>query len=500
MMSQGSNVGTVFKLFNIWYNECRFIYYEKRGMLNLNQIAGLTTILFWLTVSITAQERPFPQNIKYPFGVIPKTLNSDWLKSEYDRWKNSALSTCSGGEIYVTTDQGGKVEAVGFGMLIFAYMGDKTKFDGMYNFYKKNCNSGAGGLMGWIGQCGGNSNSSASDGDVDVAFSLIVASWQWPDGGYLEKAKSVITNLKKVVTDCSGVNALQMGMSGGTVYNGCSQVDISYSNPAAFREFAKVIGNAQDSAFWVKTADDVYTILNAGANATTGLVADRQSASGGASGGYGYDACRTPWRICLDYLWNGNEKALAWCKKLSDWAYKTGPANIKDGYSLSGSASGGNHNMAFTGGFAVAAMVNSQAIADEFGAAVKKIRDNGGSGSWFTFSLGPCYLITLTGNQWRNDLKEKQDTGKSAVKNNNPGASGCRPQWRLLGNSELSISGLQPGYSVTLTDLSGKLLCRTTASGEKALLSVSAMKNGCAVLTVRDGSGRIRKTGLVSPL
>ena len=64
---------------------------------------------------ITAQERPFPQNIKYPHGFIPTTLNSDWVKSEYERWKGSALATCSGDEIYVKTDNGGKVEAVGFG-------------------------------------------------------------------------------------------------------------------------------------------------------------------------------------------------------------------------------------------------------------------------------------------------------------------------------------------------------------------------------------------------
>jgi endoglucanase len=462
----------------------------------MDKIAKCMILILCLIGLIAAQARPFPQNIKYPYGFIPKTLDSDWLKSEYDRWAKAEISSCDNNSIMIKSDQGSKVEAVGFGMLILVYMGDKTKFDQLYNFYKTNCNSGAGGLMGWIGQCGGNGNCSASDGDVDVAFSLIIASWQWPDGGYLEKAKQVIANLKKVVTTCGSLKALQMGISGGNVYNGCNQVDISYSNPAAFREFAKVIGNAQDSALWAQAADDTYTILNAGANASTGLVADRQSTGGSPSGNYAYDACRTPWRICLDYLWNGNEKALAWCKKVSDWAYKIGPQKIKDGYTLSGSSSGGNHNMAFTGGFAIAAMANSQAMVDEFGTELKKIKDT----YWFTFCLTPCYLLTLTGNQWRNDLKEKQDTGKVAVKKNNPCSLNGQLHWKLLGNRELSIIGLQPGYSVVLTSLSGKRLHHETIVNLKASVDISSMKSGCAILTITDKNRNILKSGILSNL
>jgi endo-1,4-beta-D-glucanase Y len=375
-------------------------------------------------------------------------------------------------------------------MLLFAYMGEKEKVDQLYSFYKTNCNSGAGGLMGWIGQCGGNSNCSASDGDVDVAFGLIVASWQWPDGDYAEKAKAVLTNLKKAVTACGSVKALQMGISGGNVYNGCNQVDISYSNPAAFREFAKVTGDSS----WNQVADDTYTILLAGANATTGLVADRQSVSGSPSGSYAYDACRTPWRIALDYLWNGNEKARDWCKKVSDWAYKVGPKNIKDGYSLSGSASGSNHNMCFTGGFAIAAMANSQQMVDEFGAEVKKLKDT----YWFSFTLTPCYLLTLTGNQWRNDLKNKQGNDDVGVKQAHCAPAPLSPEWSAIAGRTLSFSGLKSGYSITITDLSGKRLHHAAVSGGSAFVSISKLKTGCAIISIADGNKNILKRGLVS--
>ena len=457
----------------------------------VSKIASYMILTFCLNGLLFAQERPFPQNIKYPYGFIPKTLDSDWLKSEYERWKKSQISSCGSNSIMIKSDQGSKVEAVGFGLLLFAYMAERTEFDHLFNFYKTNCNSGAGGLMGWIGQCNGNNNCSASDGDLDVAFALIVASWQWPDGGYVDKAKSVITNLKKVVGACGNVKAFHMGISGGNVYNGCNEVDISYYNPAAFREFAKLTGDNT----WSQLADDTYTILNAGANATTGLVADRQSVSGNPSGNYAYDACRTPWRICLDYLWNGNEKAKAWCKKVSDWAYKIGPKNIRDGYSLSGSPTGGNHNMCFTGGFAIAAMANSQEMVDEFGTELRKLKDT----YWFTFTLTPCYLLTLTGNQWRNDLKEKQETGNVVLKKNIPVRSNVSPAWNKF-NRNLSIFGLKPGYSIAITNLSGKQLYRALASSEKESIDLSRMKTGCAILTIMDRSRNIIKRELVSNL
>jgi endoglucanase len=446
-------------------------------------------VLFCLSGLITAQERPFPQNIKYPYGFVPATLKSDWLQSEYNRWKSALVKSCGSGSIMIQTDQGSKVEAVGFAMLLFAYMGDRTSLDQLYSFYKTNCNSGAGGLMGWIGQCGGNSNCSASDGDVDVAFGLIVASWQWPAGDYAEKAKAVIANLKKAVTSCGSVKALQMGISGGNVYNGCSQVDISYSNPAAFREFAKITGDSS----WNQVADDTYTILLAGANATTGLVADRQSTSGSPSGSYGYDACRTPWRITLDYLWNGNEKARDWCKKVSDWAYKVGPKNIRDGYSLSGSASGGNHNMCFTGGFAVAAMANSQQMVDEFGTELKKLKDT----YWFSFSLTPAYLLTFTGNQWRTDLKDKQDTGRVGVKHEHTAPASPTPEWSATGSRGISFTGLKSGYSIVVTGLSGKKLFHATVIGERLFVDISKAKIGCAVITIVDANKNVLRRGMV---
>ena len=448
----------------------------------MNKFRIVIVACIFSVCAASAQKRPFPQNVRYPYGYIPTTIPTSWVKSEYDRWVKSALTTCSSGSIYVTTDQGGKVEALGFGMWIFAFVGDKDWFDKMYDFYKTNINTGsAGGLMGWIGQCGGNSNGAATDGDVDVAFSLIVASWQWPDGDYLEKARAVIKNLKKVVVKCDGLNALAMGIN----FGGCNMTDISYYNPAAFREFAKVCGDTADSAMWVKLADDTYTILEAGADPTTGLVRDRQTVKGASAGSYttyDYDACRTPWRITLDYLWNGNPRAGAWCRKLSDFGYKYGISKINGGFNINGTSSGGYHDMCFVGGFAIAAMANSQKMVDEFGTDLLKIKNT----YWFTFALTPCYLITLSGNQWRYDIDST--TQKVATADRQEYEKSVRREYR--GGEALAVSGLAPHSAVWLTSLSGRRLVSIEAAGGRASIAAESMRPGCYILSTTGPAGK----------
>ena len=461
----------------------------------MNKIQKSVFLLLGLSVLITAQTHPFPQNIKYPYGYVPTTIDIEWVKTEYAKWLKSAITTCSNDKLYINAGGEYKVEAVGFAAFIFAYMGDSARFASTYNFYKSNLTSAAGGMMGWRGSCGGPSDQGgATDGDVDVALGLIVASWQWPNAGYLEAAKKVITVLKKMVVDCKAANGetiktLTMGYNWG----GCSMTDISYYNPAAFREYEKVIGNAADSAMWVKLADDTYTILNAAANATTGLVPDRQSVTGSAQGNYGDDACRTPWRITLDYLWNGNEEAKKWCIKLSNFANGLGVKKVGGPFSLSGQP-GGTHESKYFGGFAIAAMANSQEMVDEFAVEMKNIND---SWNWFTYVLKFCYLITLTGNQWRNDLfstisiphEQKLFT-----------ASIDPIYWKFLGSRELSVAGLQPGYAISLTDVSGKQLYTGISRGCEASIAIASIKNKCLILTIRNQNKKILKSVLLSTI
>jgi endo-1,4-beta-D-glucanase Y len=400
------------------------------------------------------------------------------VSSEFARWKKNNLQACNGGHLVLCQDGNTRVEGIGFGALLTVYMANKIEFDGIIKFYESKCNSQSGGMMSWEVNCQSIvKDGSATDGDIDVAFALVIASWQWPDGGYADKAKKVIANLRqKVVKSCTGdVMALATGYSGSS-WGGCDYTDISYYNPAAFREFAKISGDNS----WNKLADDTYVLLKRAANTSTGLVPDWQTLSGQAGGGgregtYKYDACRTPWRIALDYLWNGNKEAQAWCKKVSDWAYTIGPKNIKDGYSLSGTASGTTHNMCFTGGFACAAMCNSQEIANAFAAEMSVIASN--DKEWFTFCVGLCNMITLTGNQWRPEMVKIESAERTPMN-----STEANLQWHYDNRENILVSAR--GGTASLISLSGQCAAKSRFTEGTALIDVSSLNSGCYILQV----------------
>ncbi len=238
-----------------------------------------------------------------------------------------------------------------------------------------------------------------------------------------------------------------------------------------------------------KLADDTYTVLNNGANKNTGLVPNWQTWTGSPQGNYGFDACRTPWRIALDYLWNGNEKAKKWCTTISDWAYKIGPKNIKDGYNLDGSSTGFNHNMAFVGAFAVAAMCNRQEVADAFGEEVARMSYDS---YWYHAYLGNCYMLALTGNMWKPDL-----TGNNRSRLVSQNVS-SRPKLHLLEGKNIVINGLPQRSVITLNSLSGRCIASARSRDGNASINISSQKVGCYLIAFNDGSGtgarRIIKT------
>ncbi len=353
--------------------------------------------------------RPFPQNINYSYGYKPTTLTANIASTNYDSWNNTLVVSCDSGYRVIVTENNEetKVEAIGFGTLLAAYRGDKTKFDGLYNFYKRKRTAIANNMMAWSVTCDDLLDpGSATDGDIDVAFALIVAHEQWGEN-YLEEARNVIQTIKSsVMITCSDLTALAPGYKStiGGIWGGCNLTDIQYYTPAFFRVFAEVMND--DS--WNKLADDTYTILNNSAYATTGLVPDWQSVSG-IPGGipatntayYRYDACRVPWRIALDYLWNGNIQAGTWCTIVSNWAFGIGAANIRDGYNLDGTEhNDGYHNSSFVGGFAVAAMCNDQTVANSFATEMNNLPET----YWFNLCTRTLYLFTMSGNFWKPDV------------------------------------------------------------------------------------------------
>lgn len=368
----------------------------------------ILSVLFATGLCGNAQTKPFPANIIYTNGTMATTKNSQDASDNYDIWKTNFVTNCSNGRYRIKFDDGSKTvsEGIGYGMLLAAYKGDQTLFDGLWLYYKDNRNGN--GVMNWkINGCSGtDGQNGATDAELDAAFALIIADYQWGSLGsqnYKTDAKVLITAIKT-----HEIEASTFVLKPGDAFGGSAITNPSYFAPAYYRAFGNFTA---DINFWNSVATKAYTIINKNLttnNAKGGLVSDwctdtgaySTQATGYFNGGksYTYDAARTPWRIALDYLWYGTADAKAYAKKSSDFVRITlnGTANIKDGYNQDGSLKGQYHNATFVGAFATAAMAGeNQTHLDASYTDLKNLNE---PNSYFNQTLKTLYLFTLTGN------------------------------------------------------------------------------------------------------
>lgn len=363
------------------------------------------------TQATTVGQIPFPQ-MKVP-GMCQLTTASGAsasVQSAYNDWKTSYVTANGAGSgLRVSRPGNGNdtvSEGIGYGMIAAAYMNDKPTFDGLWTYAKAHFDGK--GLMNWhisstgtaVAQSNGTEPGSASDADEDIAWALIVAASQWPGGSYLADAKDTIN--KMFAYSIGGDGMLRPGDGWGT-----ANIDYfpDYFSPAYYRVFATVTNKPDWSGLVV---DRGYTILAAvtGAN---GLVADQISANGnnfsgaahctianGVCTNYTYDACRTPWRIGMDYCFNNEARALPYLMKIGGFFNTVGAANINDGYTPAGGTVGtGNRNMAFIGPAGVAGMAASfpNLLNEAFSFGVSHR-----SGDYFKDSMRVISMLMMSGN------------------------------------------------------------------------------------------------------
>ncbi|REG98913.1 glycosyl hydrolase family 8 [Flavobacterium aquicola] len=364
--------------------------------------------IFFCINNYSQTQQPFPANKTYGNGLMPTVKNSQDALNNYNTWKFNFLENCTNGRYRVKFDNPTETvsEGIGYGMLLTVYAGDKALFDGLWQYYKDNVNGN--GLMNWkINGCSGKKgDNGATDADLDVAFALIVADYQWSSTGtinYKANAKTLIASIK-----ANEVEANTFVLKPGDAFGGSSLTNPSYFSPAYYRAFG-VFTN--DVSFWNSVATKAYTVINNNLtqnNAVGGLVSDwceasgnySSQASGYANQGkfYSYDAARTPWRITMDYVWYGNADAKAYAKKSSDFVRVTlgGSANIKSGYNQNGTVTEPWHNATFVGPFACAAMAGeNQAHLDT---SYNDLKGLGEPKSYFNQTLKTLTLFLLTGN------------------------------------------------------------------------------------------------------
>ena len=411
-------------------------------------VAALSLLL----APVRAENFPFPQHVTYTAGAIKPAFAQAALDSAvttfYNAWKAKYLvNGCASNHYYVyysvdyTPSPANAItcsEAHGYGMLIAALMAGydvnaRTYFDGMFRFFTNHPSAITPNLMAWqqITGCvneptGG--NDTATDGDLDIAYALLLADRQWGSAGeinYLAEARKVIAAVMSGEVNASAWS-LRLGdwATSGNSHGFAWATGTRPSDfmPDHFRAYQLFSGNTN----WARVVDKCYQIvgvIQTNNSPATGLVpdfvvnADTTAAPAPASYlegstdlSYAYNSCRVPWRLATDYLVSGDARAKVAVGKINSWiqAKTSGnPANIKDGYNITNGAalSGTSYSLAFAAPFAVGAMVNAtnQVWLDKLWTNVtsKVVADD----AYFGNTIKLLDLIILSGNWWTPALK-----------------------------------------------------------------------------------------------
>lgn len=382
---------------------------------------------------------PFPTHTKYVGEYIqPSSYSQFQLDSHvrvfYTGWVAEYLkNTCVEDEYFVASSTGNATvsEAHGYGMLIMCYMAGyetnaKTYFDGLYKYFKSHPSSINPYLMDWEQiNCADSTDDddSASDGDIDIAFALLLAHSQWGSDGtinYLAEAKNVV---KAIMQDDINHQTWTVLLgdwcdSGeSNFYYGTRSSDFITSH---FKTFARATSNND----WNAVADKCYELTDyfqTNYSSVSGLMPDfivntnTTAVPSGADylegiydGNYYYNACRFPLRIGVDYLTSGDARAKKAVNKINNWlitASKNNVDKISSGYYLNGTALYDWHDASFIGPFAVGAMLNTtqqdwmDAVYEEL-----LITDPIGDGDYYSHTLKLLSMIIISGNYWNPNI------------------------------------------------------------------------------------------------
>ncbi len=462
-------------------------------------------LLAILILGIYAQNRPFPMALDYPGVAKPNVDTSSMhnsVRSVYNYYKGQYLKSSSvGGQYYIESlgngGNGNEItisEAHGYGMIIFALMAGydsnaKSYFDGMFYFFKRMPALYNSDLMSWIVNSDetvpSGANTSATDGDMDIAYALLLAHDQWGSSGsinYFAEADTIISAIKSHET-VSSTHRLKLGdwqqsWTTGYQYNTRSSDWMT----GHLRAYKKATGDS----YWDNIATEVYQCVSeitSNYSSSTGLMPDfvtgSTAAPDPASGQTGesngdkfyYNACRYPWRISMDYYHYGTSSSKAAAEKLMDWAsVKTSnkPSQFYPGYTLSGSAlTTAYTDGAFVGPIVVASTVDSkyQTFLDN-GWATLAGWTNGNDGVYGD-AIRLLSMLVISGNWWApgEDLPGGTTTTYTITASAGTGGSISPSGAVLVDSASAEIFTITPntGYEVADVKVNGSSVGAVTS-------------------------------------
>lgn len=426
--------------------------------------------------------RAFPQHTAYAEGSIKpnhitQAAMDDTVKRLYDEWKAKYLKAnpYTTGQYYVWYADGDWFEeneitvseAHGYGMLITALMAGhdpeaKKYFDGLYRYFRAHPSEINPDLMAWQQADSGkaiidiNGVDSATDGDMDIAYGLLLASEQWGSDGeinYLAQARKVIhAIMKSEVSHSDWILRIADWATSGKWTTATRPSDFMLQH---MKDFELASGDSR----WDNVVDKTYSIIQSihkKYSPNSGLLPDFVVKSGSSfipappeflesvyDGDYNYNSSRIPWRIGTDYLITGDDRAKKQLSTLNAWIRKTtnnDPKNILAGYKLDGSKALADYeDISFSAPLMVSAMIDSsnQEWLNklwDYNVAVKTEDD-----LYFGNNLRLLSMIVVSGNWWSPSTIDFEE-GEQRFKD-------IKWHWAESDIRKSSAAGIINGYS-----------------------------------------------------
>ncbi|WP_310556846.1 glycosyl hydrolase family 8 [Flavobacterium sp.] len=446
--------------------------------------------IFLIKVNAQTPSFPFPKHTTYTTGTIkPNNFTQiqldNQVKSFYDSWKTTYLKPhCTDpSQYYIEFSATGNKcvsEGQGYGMVIVAYMAGydvnaKTEFDGLYKWVKQHPSNINPLLMNWRqgSSCQSIQNDAATDGDLNIAFALLLADKQWGSTGiinYLQDAINII-NAIKTSSLFLPTNSVKLGdwATGNNYANDTRSSDLMTSH---FRTFQDVTSDIT----WTNVLEKSFSIINTiqtNNSAISGLLPDFIEncdstpipavpgfLEGPNDGFYAYNACRVPWNLGVDYALYGDVRAKTACDKINIWLKSTTSNNINNiqsGYKLDGSTNGQNYrHLAFMAPFTVGAMVNASNqtwLNNLWSYLVNAPIDNFGNG-YYGDVIKMYSMIIVSGNYWAPQSATLNTKNNVFIENSieiypNPSNEICTLKFSLLEDSNIKLN---------LIDTAGKII------------------------------------------
>lgn len=409
-------------------------------MLTRSIFALLGLLVPLIATAGTIPRRPFPQHVQYAPGTIrpnhrTQAQQDQDVRDYYEAWKRSFLleaGTAADGSAlyrvsYGSANPGRTVsEGQGYGMMITAWMAGydpraQNYFDGLWKFSRKYSSRIDSRLMTWQIPIVAQDDSSAFDGDSDIAYALLLADLQWGSDGPLDYRGAALQVIAGILGSTIGPQS-RLPMLGdwinpnGETHNQWTTRSSDFM-PTHFRLFGQLTGDP----VWARVIAETQSVINTiqmNFSPVTGLLpdfivptssTDRSPKPAGPNfleettdGAYSYNAGRVPWRLGSDALLNGDPISMMQTRKITQWirtATGGDPQAINPGYSLNGSPLPDSNffSILFAAPFAVAAMTDpsQQEWLNDLYDAVYDTHDD-----YYEDTVTLLSMIVITGNSW----------------------------------------------------------------------------------------------------